>query len=242
MNCAMIFAGGTGQRMNSKSIPKQFLIVHGKPIIIHTLEVFEKQTEIDKIVVSCLEGWIDYLREQLEQFGITKVSAIVPGGKTGQDSIYNGVSKIHELYEEDTIVLIHDGVRPLIDSETLKRNIQCVKENGNAITVSSAQETIAVRGDDEKPELRTIIERKKCLLAKAPQSFFLKDIYAAHQKARKEGLHDFIDSAYLMQWYGHRLYTVDGPTYNIKITTPADYYVFRAILDAHENGQINGFA
>ncbi|MBQ6502920.1 MAG: 2-C-methyl-D-erythritol 4-phosphate cytidylyltransferase [Flexilinea sp.] len=242
MNCALIFAGGTGQRMNTKSLPKQFLMIHGKPIIIHTLDVFEKSQLIDSVIVVCLESWIGYLREQLTIFGIKKVQKIVPGGKTGQDSIYNGIKLIHDLYAEDTIVLIHDGVRPLIDTDTIERNIKCVQEHGNAVTVSPALETIAVRPESNQQKIEKIIERKNCLLAKAPQSFFLKDIYTAHQLARSNNLHDFIDSAYLMQWAGYKLFTVEGPVYNIKITTPADFYVFHAILDAHENGQINGFA
>ena len=239
MNCALIFAGGTGQRMHSKAVPKQFLQVHGKPIIIHTLEIFEKHRQVDHIIVVCLASWIDYLRDKIAEYSITKVCAVVPGGETGQDSIFNGLNKLHELYPDDSVVLIHDGVRPLIDADTISRNIACVHENGNAITVSPALETIAV-STESSGSIDRIIERKSCMLAKAPQSFYLKDIYEAHLKARAQGEHNFIDSAYLMQWNGHNLHTVDGPIYNIKITTPMDYYVFRAILDAKENAQING--
>lgn len=239
MNCALIFAGGTGQRMHSKAVPKQFLQVHGKPIIIHTLEIFEKHSQIDHIVVVCLEAWIDFLKEKIVDYAIDKVSAIVPGGETGQDSIFSGLAKLHELYPNDSIVLVHDGVRPLIDADTISRNIACVKKNGNAITVSPALETIAVSTEGGEA-IDRIIERRSCMLAKAPQSFYLQDLYEAHLKARSVNRHNFIDSAYLMQWNGHKLHTVDGPTYNIKITTPMDYYVFRAILDADENAQING--
>lgn len=240
MNCALIFAGGTGQRMNSKSVPKQFLKVHGKPIIIHTLEIFDRHQEIDGIVVVCLDGWISYLKEQLDAFSITKVKGIVKGGNTGQDSIFNGLAEVDKLYDDNTIVLIHDGVRPLIDNETITLNIDSVKKNGNAITVSPALETIAVGLDGKKDTIGTILERRQCMLAKAPQSFYLKDIYDAHVEARNRDIHNYIDSAYLMQDAGHKLFAVNGPAYNIKITTPADYYVFHAILDAHENEQIYG--
>lgn len=238
MNVALIFAGGTGQRMNSKTLPKQFLELHGKPIIIYTLEQFEYHNEIDAIVIVCVDGWHEYLNNKLNYFGIKKVKSIVSGGKTGQESIKNGIDEIHKLYEEDTIVLIHDGVRPIIDNELISKNIACVKKNGNSITISPATETI-VR-IDENDKINTVIDRNKCRIAKAPQCFYLKDIYNAHNKAYKENKLDYIDSASLMKAYGYQLYTVEGSAENIKITTPVDFYIFRAIIDAKENSQIFG--
>lgn len=239
MNIALIFAGGTGQRMNTKKLPKQFLELHNKPIIIYTIEQFENHPEIDGIVVVCLDGWHDYLRKLLRKFDITKVKAIVSGGETGQDSIFNGVEKINELYSEDSIVLIHDGVRPLIDAELISHNIKSVKKYGSAITVSPAIETITVVGEEDNL-VGNIIERKNCKMAKAPQSFILKDLFEAHKQARKADKHDFIDSAALMSYYGHKMYTVEGSPSNIKITTPTDYYIFKAIVDVRENEQIMG--
>lgn len=239
MNIALIFAGGTGQRMSTKTVPKQFLELHGKPIIIYTLEQFENHPKIEGIVVVCVEGWQEYLQRMLEKFYINKVKAIVRGGSTGQDSIFNGVEKLHELYPEDTVVLVHDGVRPLIDAKTISDNILCVQKNGSAVTVSPAIETITVNGKDEQL-VGNIIERKNCRMAKAPQSFYLGDLYRAHKKARSIDRHDFIDSACLMRWAGHNLYTVEGSACNIKITTPTDFYIFRAIADARENEQIMG--
>ena len=238
MNIAVIFAGGTGQRMNTKTLPKQFLELHGKPILIYTLEYFQRHTQIDGIVLVCVEGWLDYCQELLDKYHITKVCAIVPGGTTGQASIWNGLHKATELFPADSIVLIHDGVRPLIDEETITKDIECVKKNGSAITVSPAVETIALRQSDG--EVGEIFERSRCQLAKAPQCFYLKDIVQAHQKAQQENRSDFIDSASLMRYYGHSLFTVEGPAENIKITTPSDFYLFRALLDARENSQIFG--
>lgn len=239
MNVALIFAGGTGVRMNSKSLPKQFLELHGKPIIIHTVEYFENHEEIDGIVIVCVDGWIDYLKSKLNRFGITKVKAIVSGGETGQLSIKIGVDKIHELYADDTVVLVHDGVRPLINHDIISKNIECVKEHGNAITVSPAVETISIL-DDDKVNIKEIYDRSHCCFAKAPQSFVLKDLYDAHKKAFEVGKYDYIDSANLMKAYGHKLFAVEGPSENIKITTPSDFYIFRAIVDARENSQIFG--
>lgn len=239
MNIAIIFAGGTGKRMNTKSVPKQFLELHGKPVIIYTLEKYENHPEIDQIVLVCLESWIPYAKKLLSKFQITKIVDIVPGGKTGQESIYNGIMLAHRISsDESDVVLIHDGVRPMIDENTITSCLSCVREHGNAITTTPAIETIFV--NDHDGQVGNIFNRSRCTMARAPQCFYLKDIYAAHQKAKIEGKADFIDSAMLMQHYGAKLYTVEGPVENIKITTPMDFYLFRAMLDAKENMQIVG--
>ena len=238
MNVAVIFAGGTGQRMNTKTKPTQFLELHGKPILIYTLELFQQAPSVDGIVLVVLENWIPYSMELVERYRLTKVKAIVPGGETGQDSIFNGLAKAHELYPDDSVVLIHDGVRPLINVETIEKSIQNTIKNGCSITVSPAIETIALMTSEGS--VGDILPRGSCQMAKAPQSFILGEIYNNHVTARKEGKTDFIDSASLMQYYGKKLYTIIGPAENIKITTPADYYIFRAIIDARENSQIFG--
>lgn len=238
MNIAVIFAGGVGQRMNSGIKPKQFLELHGKPIIIHTIEHFEEHDEIEAIVLVCLENWIKYLEKLILKFSITKVKAIVPGGETGQLSIYNGLKKAEEICK-DSIVLIHDGVRPIINGELISNNIKSVKEKGNAITVSPAIETITIK-TEKTDQVGEIIDRSKCQLAKAPQSFYLKDIIGAHRKALSINKIDYIDSACIMRDSGANLYTVECLPDNIKITTPLDFYTFRAIVDAKENSQIFG--
>ena len=238
MNIALIFAGGVGQRMNTKSVPKQFLKLHQKPIIIYTLDQFENHPDIDGIVVVCLESWIPYLQKQLRKFGIEKVASVVPGGANGQLSIYNGLAEIHRLYPEDSVVLIHDGVRPLIDEDTITRNLESVAAHGNAVTVTAAIETVTI--DNHNGEIGQIVDRSKCHLAKAPQSFVLRDIWQAHNRAIAEERTDFIDSANLMRHYGHRLFAVEGKPENIKITTPMDFYTFRAIVDAREDSEIFG--
>ncbi|NBI71282.1 2-C-methyl-D-erythritol 4-phosphate cytidylyltransferase [Clostridiaceae bacterium] len=238
MNIAIIFAGGTGQRMNTKTKPKQFLKLHSKPIIIYTLEQFEQHEKMDGMIVVCVEGWIRYCQELVDQFHITKVKAIIPGGETGMLSRFNGVKKAAELYPDETVCLMHDGVRPLIDYEIISKNIESVEKYGSAVTVSPAVETIAVRNVDNK--VGNIIDRSRCQMAKAPQSFRLGELLKAHQKAVAEGTIDCIDTAYLMQMQGHSLFTVECSPENIKITTPTDFYIFRALLDARENSQIFG--
>lgn len=238
MNIAIIFAGGTGQRMNIKTKPKQFLELYGKPIIIYTLEHFEEHELIDGIIVVCVKEWIDYCQGLVDKFNISKVKSIIPGGETGMLSRFEGVKKAAELYPDDTICLMHDGVRPMIDHDTISRNINSVKKHGSAVTVAPAIETIAVKGADNK--VGEIIDRSKCQMAKAPQSFRLGELVVAHQKAVDSGMRDCIDTAYLMQMSGHAIYSVEGSEENIKITTPTDFYTFRALMEIKDNSQIFG--
>lgn len=240
MNYALIFAGGVGSRMNSKAIPKQFLKIHGKPIIIHTIEHFDSNASIDKICVICVSGWIDYLKGLLEKYGIRKVSWVLPGGKTSSESQYIGLKEIATTIEhpDNDIVLIHDGVRPMITSELIDKCIDGVKEFGSAITVAPATETIIRATDDGI--IKDTIKRSECQLARAPQSFYLSEILAAHERAMSEGIDDFIDSTSLMLYYGKVLHTVECGAENIKVTTPSDFYICRALLDARENLQIYG--
>lgn len=241
MNVGLIFAGGSGKRMNTKSRPKQFLLLNGKPIIVYTIEVFENHPEIDAIVVVCLESWIPYLRKCIEKYDITKVVSVIPGGQTGPDSIFRGLCEIEryasEQADKDTIVLIHDGVRPLIYEQTLSDNIRTVKESGSCITVVPAIETIIISNENGGIDIPS---RGDCRLARAPQSFYLTDIIESYRRSREEKLPEFIDSCSLMNHYGYKLSTVRGPMENIKITTPTDYFLFRAMVESLENQQIFG--
>lgn len=242
MNVGVIFAGGCGTRMNTKSKPKQFLDLNGKPIIVYTIELFDNHPQIDGIVVVCIEPWIPYLKKMIRKFEITKVVRIVPGGNSGQESIYNGLCAAEdftkEKNEQNSIVLIHDGVRPLITEQTITDNIAKVKECGSCITTVPAIETVIV---DNHDGTLVIPKRSDCLMARAPQSFYLKDILEAHRRSQAEGKTEFIDSCSLMSHYGYKLGLVQGPMENIKITTPTDYFVLRAMVEVHENQQIFGY-
>ena len=239
MNTALIFAGGAGRRMHSAGKPKQFLELHGKPIIIHTLEHFDRHPEIDAIAVVCIAGWIDYLKDLLIRFHIKKVRWIVPGGETSQESTRAGLGILEANCDpKNTVVLIHDGVRPLITEKLISDNIAAVRQYGNAITAAPAIETIITVDDNE--DVTELIDRQACRLARAPQSFYLSDIIAMHQKAMADNYDKMIDSASLMIHYGVKLHLVEGPAENIKITTPSDFYIFKAIQEARENMQILG--
>lgn len=241
MNIAVIFAGGVGSRMHSKEKPKQFLEMYNKPIIIHTIEYFENHPSIDAIVVVCVEDWIPYFEKLLYKFRIEKVKKVVPGGATGQLSIYNGLKAAEKIAgSERAIVLIHDGVRPLINEKVITDNIASVEKHGSAITTAVVKETILVVNDGTST-IDYVPSRKNSRVARAPQSFWLDEILAAHEKSLAEGETNCIDSCTMMQKYGHDLFLVDGPGENIKITTPEDFYTMRAILEAKENAQIYGF-
>lgn len=239
-NFALIFAGGVGSRMNSKAKPKQFLEIHGKPIIIHTVEHFEADQNIDAICIVIVKEWLDYTKRLIEKYNIKKVRWIVPGGESALSSQYNGLQEIRKSgsYSADSIVLIHDGVRPLIDEKLIDDCIEGVLRYGSAVVVAPAIETI-IRTDNHDT-IKDTFPRTECQLARAPQCFRIGEILEAHDRARAEDTYDFVDSTSMMLHFGYKIHTVNGPSENIKVTNPADFYICRALLDAKENSQIYG--
>jgi len=237
MTTALIFAGGTGLRMNTRAKPKQFLELHGKPIIIYTIEHFEFHKEIDNIVVVCVDNWITELKQLLRRYMLDKVSQVVPGGGRGDESIYNGLRALDGVCKPDDIILIHDGVRPLINSDLISANIAKVRKYGNAVTVDHVSESV-VRMNSSGQVLE-IPPRWETFHAKAPQSFRYGIIWELYKRARNDGKIP-VDSAHLCGIYGVEIHTVMSTPNNMKITSPADYYTFRALYEAIENEQILG--
>lgn len=239
LNIAIIFAGGTGTRMGA-GLPKQFLQINGKPILIHTLDNFQNSSSIDKIYIACKEDYIEQTKKEVEKFQITKVAGIVPGGNTSQDSIFNALSKAREDNPDDSIVLIHDGVRPFLSDEVIRANIESVKSHGSAITCTSCYETVILSEDGKKIE--QVPSRDIAYTAQAPQSFFLGEIVEAHIATRKvnPNYNDIVDSCSLLRKMGKEIYVVKGNRGNIKVTTPEDFYILRALLQYKENEQILG--
>lgn len=235
---ALIFAGGTGKRMNSRAKPKQFLELHGKSVIIYTVEIFEKHPEVDDITIVCLKGWIDELKYQLKKNLIQKVKVIVPGGATGHESIALGLEAMRDIASDDDIVLIHDGVRPLITDKIISENIEAVKKYGSAITAARAAETVVLTEGTQDICIQSVTNRDATYTAKAPQSFFYGEILEAYREAKKRDILA-IDSAHLLNILGKsNLHIVPCSRHNLKITEPADYYIFRALYEAMENEQI----
>lgn len=238
MNIALVFAGGTGQRMRNSAKPKQFLELYQKPVIIYTLEVFERNPNVDKIVIPCVAGWEDYLARLVDKFGITKVDKILTGGKNTQESKMNALNYLKDICSEDDIIIIHDAVRPLITEKLIDDNIQSVKEFGNGVTAVPFTETGIISEDKEYTE-KTII-RNTLYIAKAPQSFYFKDVYEAHLAGQDMPYTITIDTCSLMTELGKKLHLVPCETTNIKITTPEDYYLFKALIDLRESQEIFG--
>ena len=238
MNVAVIFAGGQGGRMERYSRPKQFLEYRGKSVLVYTIESFQNHPEIDGIIVVCLEDWIPYLRTQIEKYNLDKVVDVVVGGETGQESIYNGLKYANQHYPEDSVILIHDGVRPLIKASVISGCIQMTKEKGSCVTCVPALETPIFQKTDGS---FSVVDRATAYTARAPQCFLLHDVMAIHRRAQEDGIHDFTDTCTMMHHYGKSFHTIIGSYENIKITKPTDFFLFRAIEKAREEGEIFGY-
>lgn len=237
MNIAVIFAGGIGSRMTSATLPKQFLEIHGTPLIVHTIQHFQDHPEIDRIAVSILPEWRDRFARLVARYELTKVNWIVDGGATGQESRHRALRTVANDVAGDAVVLLHDGVRPLINAEVITGNIRTVRERGPAITSMKFNETIISSADGIVDE---VIPRDLLYVAQAPQSAMLQTALEVYDRAVADGEHDSIDTCSLLRRYGHTLHRVDGPRSNIKITTAEDFYVARAFFDVIERRQIGG--
>lgn len=241
-NIAIIFAGGVGSRLNgADTVPKQFLKVMDKPIIVHTLEHFQKNENIDKIYISIVETHFDYMKELVEYYHLTKVTGITTGGVTGQDSIYKALKLAEEGNSDDDIVLIHDGVRPNITQEVINKNIESAKEYGSAITCTPCYETILVSEDGISPT--SVPYRRETFAAQAPQTFRLGDVILAHETERKTNpkYKDIIDTCTLFKKQGKNPRMIRGNFGNIKITTIEDLYILRALIRYKEDMEAFGF-
>lgn len=237
MNIAIIFAGGIGQRLNNgeNSTPKQFLKINDKPIIIRTLELFQTHKDIDKIYISIHPDYYEYMQKLVKYYYITKTAGIVNGGKTGQESIYNTLKLAQKENPQDSIVLIHDGVRPNITEEVITKNIECTKKNGNAITCTSCFETILISENGINPE--HVPYRKDTYAAQAPQTFHLGEVIEAHEITRKTNPNytDIVDTCTLYKTLNKKTFMVKGNRGNIKITTIEDLYILRALIRYKED-------
>lgn len=232
MNYCLIFAGGVGNRMKSEK-PKQFIEINDKPIIAYTVEIFNKSPIIDRIVIVTLSKYIKHVENIAKQYNFDKVCSVIAGGSTAMESQFNGLSYLMKIATTDDIVFIHAGVRPFINDGLLIDCLDSVKKNRSAITISPAIETTSIL--DSEGNIHDILPRQKCVLARAPQVFYLADIYDAHLKSRANHL-EFIDSASLMIHFGHKLNVVEGPSENIKITTQYDLMLAKLwINNKYEN-------
>lgn len=233
-NIAIVIAGGSGKRMGL-NIPKQFVNIKGKPVIIYTLEAFEKLPQIDAIEIVCIKGWEDTLRDYLKKYNINKVKWIVEGGETGQESIRNGVYNLEGIIDNEDNVIIHDGVRPMLDEEIILDVIAKCNLYGNGISSMPYNEQIFIKDDEESTS--NYIPRETLRRMVTPQAYNFKLIDSAYHEAFEKNI-GISGSSYantMMVELGHKLYFASGSDKNIKLTTQDNLLIFRAMLDLDDD-------
>lgn len=233
MNIAILTAGGIGTRTH-QDLPKQFITVNNKPIIIYTLEAFQSHPNINEIYVACLEGWTAILEAYAKQFNITKLKRIVTGGSTGQASIYNALKAVRDDHnEDDIVVLIHDGNRPMVSQDVITDNIVKQKIYGSAVAVIPTTEVVFVSKDGEASN--EVLNREELWRTQTPHAYNFHELWKVHCQAIKDGITNTAASCSLMQKYGHTTFFSKGSEKNIKITTVEDIEIFKALLNARND-------
>lgn len=233
MTVAVIIAGGVGSRMGA-DVPKQFIHVDGKPVLFYTLEAFQNHPMIDAIELVCIDGWQDVVESYKEQLGITKLKWIVPGGASGQESIRNGVYGLEGKCAADDIVIIHDGIRPLVESEVLDDVIATAKRYGNGVTSMPYNEQIFIVDEQQPTTTKKYIPRETLRRVATPQAYQFALVDQAYHEAfeKKIGIYGSSYTNTMMVELGHRLYFAAGSDRNIKLTTPGDIAIFNGMLGA----------
>ena len=237
MNIGLIIAGGVGARVNN-STPKQFIMVKGKPVIAYTLEVFQNNSQIDAIAVVCLSGWEDMLRKYARQYHLDKLRWIVKGGRTGMESLRNGMELLRQHCSDDDIIVIHDAVRPLITDDIINSNIASVAEYGTAVTYIPSTEALLYSDDGEYSS--EVVDRSKIFRTQTPQSLRLSKFVWEHEEAKKRGITDTVSTCTLLVELGETVHFVRGLNTNLKITTAEDFALFSSYLDAGGERRIHG--
>ena len=227
MNIALILAGGYGSR-TEQDIPKQFINVYDKPLIIYTLENFERHPEIDGIAVVCLEGWHEVLRAYARQYKITKLKWIVSGGNDGQESTGKGVEALKDVCSESDVIMVHDAIRPFITAEVISDGIKKCMEKGSGLSAVRCQETI-VRTDDGISGSENIA-RTEIMRVQTPQAYRYGKALWAYEEAKRQGIIGEVYINTLMLRLGEKLYFSKGTEKNVKVTTIDDLEVFKALL------------
>lgn len=229
MNVAVIIAGGVGSRMGM-SVPKQFVTIDNKPVLIYTMECFQNHPMIDVIELVCIDGWQETAQRYADKYGITKLREIVTGGETGQESIRNGVYALDGVCNEDDVVVIHDGIRPLVDESVLSDVIVKCKLHGNAVTSMPYNEQIFIKDDDFSTT--KYIPRETLRRVATPQAYKFGLLYEKYREAfeKKIGIYGSSYTNTMMVDLGVRLYFAAGSDKNIKLTTKDDFELFLGYL------------
>lgn len=236
-NIAIIIAGGVGSRMGM-NIPKQFVNIYDKPVIIYTLENFEKHPMVDEIEVVCIDGWEDTLRSYADKYNISKLKYITKGGNTGQESIRNGIYNLKDKIDENDNVIIHDGVRPMLDDEIISDVIVKCNMYGNGVSSMPYNEQIFIKDDEESTT--KYIPRETLRRVVTPQAYKYSLVLKAYEKAFRENI-GIGGSSYtntMMVELGYKLYFAAGSERNIKLTTSDNLTLFKAMLDVENNDKV----
>ena len=241
MNYGLILAGGVGQRMRRTGMPKQFLEVFGKPIIVYTLQKFEYCEDVDEVIIACHASWKEYMEALVERYGLKKIKAIISGGKDRQDSVLNGLKYIQTHgASADDVVIIHDGVRPLIHESILSENVRVAKKYGNAMTVRPVIESVVIT-EKEEAGFSDFKKRDDTYSLTAPQSFKLNVLTKAYEDIKgKDTPMPLLDSALVFTYLGNNIHIIKENNNNLKVTTPEDYYILKAMLELEENRYVFG--
>ncbi len=233
MVTVLLTAAGVGSRMNL-DIPKQFIDVKGKPLIVYTMEAFQQHPAIDAIVLVTLPSWMEIAESYAKQYNITKLKKIVPGGASGQESIHNGLVAIDEMSDEhDGVVMIHDGNRCLVSAEIISDSIAGYHAHGSAVAAIPCVEAV-FRSDNSGISSNEAIPREQLFRTQTPHTYSLEKLLWAHDQAESKGLENTAASCVLMNDLGEQVFFSAGSEQNIKITTMDDLYIFEAILDARK--------
>ena len=230
-NYVILLAGGVGKRMQSE-IPKQFIEVNGKPIIVYSLENFQRNDQIEKIVIVCIKEWIEYLKNIINAYQISKVEWIVEGGGTGHDSIRNGIFYLRDKIKPEDFVIVHDAVRPILPQKAINEVLRVAHEMGNASSSIACHPPI-VYTEDFKSGI-TDVDREHVMLTASPQAYKYSLALKYYEKAEKENKHNFTFTSSLFIHYQERVFFAKGTTSNIKITTKEDIALFSALLTVPE--------
>lgn len=228
MVTALLTAAGSGTRMG-QDIPKQFIHVEDKPIIIHTMEVFQQHPGIDAIIVATIPSWIDVVKVYAKQFNITKLRWVVAGGATGQESIFNGLKALESELSAEDVVMIHDGNRCMVSSEIISNSLATFKKYGSAVAAIPCVEAV-FRSSDDGESSTVSIPREQLFRTQTPHTYTLGKLLWAHEEAQKQGITETAASCTLMQQLGETVYFSKGSEENLKITTVEDMIIFKALL------------
>ncbi|MCR4734992.1 MAG: 2-C-methyl-D-erythritol 4-phosphate cytidylyltransferase [Treponema sp.] len=228
MTIALLTAAGTGTRMG-QDIPKQFMYVEDKPLIIHTMEVFQKNPAIDKIIVVTLTAWIEVLKAYANQYNITKLEWIVSGGNSGQESIYNGLIELEKHCSKDDIVMVHDGNRCNVSNEIIADSLATFKAKGSAVAVVPCVEVVYYSDDDGMSSQKSL-PRENLYRTQTPHTYTLGKLLWAHAQAKEKNITNTAASCGLMSELGEKIYFSKGSEENLKITTVDDLMIFKALL------------